>query len=107
MKRIIRLTESDLTRIVRRVMNEQAPENGGVASCFEGVKFNVPSVCRAADGQNMCLEELKKQIMEAPVEIGNAIACVMSKISGTPTTTPPPAPTPTTESYRRRGYRRY
>ena len=30
MKRIIRLTESDLTRIVRRVLNEQVPDDEGI-----------------------------------------------------------------------------
>jgi hypothetical protein len=33
MGKIIRLTESDLTRLVKKVINEQ---NGGMSSCFKG-----------------------------------------------------------------------
>ena len=80
MKRIIKLNEGDIKRIVNRVLREQDEAMGGIKECFEGVSFKVPAICNAADGQKMCLEALKKQILEAPVEIGEAIACVMSKM---------------------------
>ena len=79
MKRIVRLNENDLQRIVRRVLREQDEAMGGIKDCFEGAKFSVPAVCKAADTQDKCLKALQEMVMQSPVEIGNAIACVMSK----------------------------
>ena len=47
MKRIIRLTESDLTRIVKRVLNESKDP---FQDCFDNVPdgFTVPPVCLSA-----------------------------------------------------------
>ena len=68
MKRIIRLTESDLTRIVKRVLKE---EENVVDPCQVSVdklktyKLTVPAVCSTADGE----EECSKQLMAAMAEV--------------------------------------
>jgi hypothetical protein len=47
MKRIVRLTESDLTRIVRRVINEQYDDNwfAGIQSMVASVNSKLPKGC--------------------------------------------------------------
>jgi hypothetical protein len=68
MKKIIRLTERDLTRIVKRVLKE---EENIVDPCQASVdklktyKITVPTVCSTADGE----EECSKQLMAAMSEV--------------------------------------
>lgn len=47
MKRIVRLTESDLTRIVRRTLNEMGEKNAPEMDCFrKHVVAKLPSSCK-------------------------------------------------------------
>ena len=87
MKKIIRLTERDLTRIVKRVLKE---EENIVDPCETQVaelkKFNItpPPVCMTADGQDECFKQLTKMaadvttlenILKIPSSIKNYIDC--------------------------------
>lgn len=49
MKKIVRLTESDLVRIVRRVLNEDQPSNLKVRAVVEGDMFMEFKVTRFAE----------------------------------------------------------
>jgi hypothetical protein len=70
MKRIVRLTERDLSRIVRRVIKEDAmgkfvnpcqAELDALSSSF-GVK--VPPTCMMADGQRQCVLDLLAAVQQ-------------------------------------------
>lgn len=47
MKKIIRLTESDLTRIVKRVIKEETDAKGPIGDCFRGSGLPMPKACAA------------------------------------------------------------
>ena len=92
MKKIIRLTESDLIKIVNKVLNEQQEQK----DCFEGVQFNVPPACMNSSNQTsnmMCLAKLQtmeqqavtgyiKVTPEVKGQITRAVQCVKSKVKG-------------------------
>ena len=42
-----RLTESDLTRIVKRVIKEEAEAKGPIGDCFRGSGLPMPKACAA------------------------------------------------------------
>jgi len=83
--RTIRLNERDLARIVRRVLREEDEmfdeEMGGgpFDKCFESVGMPVPTVCQAADSQNMCLAAISKMMTpENLMKMGELLTCVGS-----------------------------
>lgn len=47
MKKIIRLTESDLTRIVKRVIKEETDAKGPIGDCFRSSGLPMPKACAA------------------------------------------------------------
>jgi hypothetical protein len=87
MKRITRLTESDLTRIVRRVIKEE--QTGTVVDCIKELEAsgfrNVPPICMGADVKpEICAMAIAKQNMNAAKQFGKCIGGdVMSAISRT------------------------
>jgi hypothetical protein len=76
MKRIIRITESDLTRIVRRVLKEN--ENP-FDSCFDNVPdgFTVPPICF---GPKADINTCKKKLVGLNPNFVNAEKTVFSCI---------------------------
>jgi imidazolonepropionase-like amidohydrolase len=68
MKRIIRLTESDLTRIVKRVLKEEEnivdPCQSLVDKLTKTYKITVPAVCSTADGEDACMKELMEAVSD-------------------------------------------
>jgi len=85
MKRIVRLTERDLSRIIRRVIKEDAM-GGFVNPCQkeldalkEGFGITIPPTCMAADGQKQCIVDLLSAVQEK-VTLTNAMD-IMGKYS--------------------------
>ena len=95
MKKVIRLTESDLIKIVNKVLNEQQVAK----DCFKGVTFNVPPVCMNSSDMTSgmaCLKELTDLERESNDEFGasslrkpevrsqiaSAVRCVKSRVTG-------------------------
>ena len=81
--RTIRLNERDLARIVRRVIQEENEVfdeemgDGPFDECFESVGITVPSACKAADAQEMCLAAISRMITPKNlVKIGELLTCV-------------------------------
>jgi len=68
MKRIIRLTESDLTRIVKRVLKEEEnivdPCQASVDKLTKTYKLVIPAACSTADGEDECSKELMAAMAE-------------------------------------------
>jgi len=67
MKRIIRLTETDLKRIVRRVIREaddpiMDPCQDEVNRLSKLIGGKLPSACMAADMENECIAEIMKSV---------------------------------------------
>lgn len=71
MKRIIRLTETDLKRIVRRVIRENAdpivdPCQDEVDALMELVGgTKLPAACMGADMESACLNKVIAEVMKA------------------------------------------
>jgi hypothetical protein len=80
MKKVIRLTESDLTRIVKRVIKEQAQPN--LQDCLKGVG-TVPQSCKETDA-GACIKDLGRMIYtsgpDAAVPLADAIKCLRTKM---------------------------
>ena len=75
MKRIIRLTESDLTRIVRRVINEQAPTLPKVSN-LEFPNYTFIFSYDASDDSIICRGYIKNpqralKQLDSPVNMGS------------------------------------
>jgi hypothetical protein len=85
MKRIVRLTERDLSRIVRRVIKEDAmksfvnPCQKELDALSSGFGVKIPPTCMAADGQNQCLIDLMNEV-KSKVTLDNAMS-IMAKYS--------------------------
>jgi len=83
MKRIIRLTESDLTRIVRRVLKESENPFDG---CFDNVPdgFTVPPICIGAKPD---IYACKKKLVGLNPKFVNAektlFTCIDEKLKST------------------------
>ncbi len=63
MKRIVRLTENDLSRIVRRVINEESemfddPCQNEIDNLSKLIGGKLPSSCMGADMNNECIKEI-------------------------------------------------
>lgn len=75
-----RLTERDVTRIVSRVLNEQAQPN--LTDCLKGIS-NIPQSCRGTDA-GACIKELGRMIYtggpELAAQLADAIKCLKSKM---------------------------
>ena len=76
MKKVIRITESQLNNVVKKVIAEQMPENqpqipAELLKCFTPLEQLGFSECKSA------IEEAKKD----PKKAGAAIGCVSSKIN--------------------------
>ena len=89
--RTIRLNERDLARIVRRVIQEEDEMfdeemgDGPFDECFESVGITVPSACKAADAQEMCLAAISRMITPKNlVKIGELLTCVGNVGKGSP-----------------------
>jgi len=80
MKKVIRLTESDLHRIVKRVLNEQVQPN--LSDCLKGVS-NIPQSCKGTD-VGTCIKDLGRMIYtggpEVAVSLADAIKCLKTKM---------------------------
>jgi|688.fasta_scaffold268987_1 hypothetical protein len=84
MKKIIRLTESDLSRIVRKVLKE-SELNEDTNSCFEKNGLPVPTGCKEMvktnlkSGTSECLKELAITYISDPIGYKkvNVISCIM------------------------------
>ena len=102
MKKIIRLTESDLTRIVKRVIKEETDAKGPIGDCFRSSGLPMPKSCAAMaavplevlsgeeiddDGRTMaelcgpCLKELALTSFTDPFGFKKlkVVACLTSK----------------------------
>ena len=81
MNRIVRLTERDLTRIVKRALKESDEK----ASCFEKNGLPVPTGCKEMvktnlkSGTSECLKELAITYISDPIGYKkvNVISCIM------------------------------
>jgi hypothetical protein len=87
--RRVRLTESDLNRIVRRVINEQKDNNEDISSCFEDNGLKRPEYCYPLPGSDRgvdlekCIAELGKMVTSAGVfKVMNTISCIKEKTGG-------------------------
>ena len=80
MKKVIRLTESDLTRIVKRVIKEQAQPN--LQDCLKGVG-TVPQSCKGTDA-GACIKDLGRMIYtsgpDVAIPLVDAIKCLKTKM---------------------------
>lgn len=80
MKRVIKLTESDLNRIVRRVIKEQTQPN--LTDCLKGIS-NVPQSCKGTDA-GQCIKDIGRMIYtggpELAIQLADAIKCLKTKI---------------------------
>jgi hypothetical protein len=81
--RTIRLNERDLARIVRRVLREENEVfdeemgDGPFDECFKSAGITIPSACKAADAQEMCLAAISRMITPKNlVKIGELLTCV-------------------------------
>jgi hypothetical protein len=83
MKRIVRLTERDLSRIVRRVIKEDAmksfvnPCQKELDALSSGFGVKIPPMCSAADGQNQCIKDLLNEV-KTKLTLDNAMS-IMAK----------------------------
>lgn len=98
MKKIIRLTEQDLTKIVRRVLQEQVEPNKNpvsvVEECFtaSGVDIKKYPKCMALgnevmtgrkpspDMMNACAKEISSSALELGMKAFTIGSCVMEKM---------------------------
>ena len=96
MARIIRLTESDLTRIVRKVLKEEDTSMGG--GCFSNTTISIPSSCKVKPTGNPlgtgmgvspnCVKDLGKMMtMDNLKELTKLLVCLAGQ-SGTLPKTP-------------------
>ena len=83
MRRIVRLNENDLARIVRRVLKEENNFSG----CFTGTKLTIPPSCDIETTGGMvgtglsigdnCISDLKNMItFDNLIEIGKILVCL-------------------------------
>lgn len=74
-----RLTERDVTRIVSRVLNEQAQP---LTDCLTGIS-NPPKACTGTDA-GLCIKEIGRLVYNSTPDIaaqyGDAIKCLSGKI---------------------------
>ena len=81
MKKVIRLTESDLSRIVKKVLKE----NESSDNCFKKNGLPVPTGCKEMvktnlkSGTSECLKELAITYISDPIghKKVNVISCIM------------------------------
>ncbi len=63
MKKVVKLTESDLTNIVKRVINEQSVNEKNVSDCIDAMKSTIIKM------MNTIVNESKKQkLVSTPTE---------------------------------------
>jgi hypothetical protein len=75
-----RLTEKDVTRIVGKVLNEQAQPN--LLDCLKGVG-TVPQSCKGTDA-GACIKDLGRMIYtsgpDVAIPLADAIKCLKTKM---------------------------
>jgi hypothetical protein len=75
-----RLTEKDVTRIVGKVLNEQAQPN--LLDCLKGVG-TVPQSCKGTDA-GACIKDLGRMIYtggpDVAIPLAEAIKCLKTKM---------------------------
>ena len=75
-----RLTERDVTRIVGKVLNEQAQPN--LTDCLKGIS-SIPQSCKGTDPA-ACIKDLGRMIYtgspEMVVQLADAIKCLKTKM---------------------------
>jgi hypothetical protein len=75
-----RLTEKDVTRIVGKVLNEQAQPN--LQDCLKGVG-TVPQSCKGTDA-GACIKDLGRMIYtsgtDVAIPLADAIKCLKTKM---------------------------
>jgi hypothetical protein len=81
MKKVIRLTESDLTRIITRVLEEQ--DQPDLSGCIKGIS-TPPQSCNGTDARQ-CIKELGRMVYTTnnPETIGifaDSIKCLTNII---------------------------
>lgn len=81
--KVITLSESDLRRIVKRVINEGS--DNPVEACFKNSSIKMPAACNnfLADGQSECVKKLEEMItLSNAKEIVSIVECVTKKMGG-------------------------
>jgi len=80
--KVITLSESDLRRIVKRVINEGSDDS--VEACFKNSNIKMPIECNLADGQSECFKKLSEMATspETVIEIAKIITCIKNKMGG-------------------------
>jgi hypothetical protein len=80
--KVITLSESDLRRIVKRVINEGS--DNPFEACFKNSMLKVPAACLAADTQSECFEKLGEMIKDLNTggEVAKIISCIKKKMGG-------------------------
>ena len=79
--KVITLSESDLRRIVKRVINEGSDKP--IEDCFKKSSIKMPAACKLADGQSECLKKLGEMItLTNAMEIASIVKCVTTKMGG-------------------------
>lgn len=82
-----RLTERDVTRIVSKVLNEQATPQAQttaqpLSNCLTGIS-NPPQACKGTDA-GLCIKEIGRLVYNSTpdiaVQYGDVIKCLSSKI---------------------------
>ena len=83
MKRIVRLTESDLARIVRRVIKEEEGPKEDLIGCFNNSGITPPNSCNTGD-VTKCMEDLADMVKTDPLEfglkVGQILTCITTKL---------------------------
>jgi hypothetical protein len=82
MKRIIKLTESDLARIVRRVIREEEGPKEDLAQCCKDAGITAPLSCTTGD-VTKCMKDLGNIVISDPLGMGMkavaALNCLKDK----------------------------
>ena len=75
MKKVIRLTESDINRIVKKVLNEQTTPMSKIMECLStsGIELKMPPACQS------CIDALQKGSQPDMMQAGMCGMTLMSK----------------------------
>ena len=80
--KVITLTESDLKRIVRTVINENADPKEDLVKCCENAGIKPPMDCVSGDVQK-CITAVSEMVMKDPIGVGTkaitALNCLKDK----------------------------
>jgi hypothetical protein len=84
--KVITLSESDLRRIVKRVMNEGEDPKNDLVECCDEAGIKPPKSCVDNDVEK-CIKDVGNMMLQDPIgmasKVGNAVNCLAKK-SGKP-----------------------